>query len=169
MRVGEKLEIEELDLVGITGDDSKTRCGVSASVDFRWHTWLRLGTASLLAPGNEHRLPWRLEARVADGTTDFEHSTCFVVRLPLVGVAYEFTSNGGSCFHGWVAPDEDDFRVAPPDWNPGRRPGASSCDRCRGREKHRMCPQGEWMPPRTPKLFEQMRMRAVQIWFGPSR
>lgn len=169
MRAEETIEIAELDLVDMTDDVGGMRCTVSVDVDFKWHPWLSLGTASLFSPERDRRLPWRLEARVADGTTDFEHSTCFVVRLPLLGVVYEFTNAGGSFFNGWIGTNPDDFRVATPDWNPGRLKDSSACERCKGKDKHRMCPQGSWMPPQTPELFERMKMRHVQIWIGPRR
>ncbi len=159
--------LEEIDLTAITSDKTGMICTVKVDVDFRWKPWLKLGTVSLLAAERDPRLPWRLEARTGDGSTDYEHSGCFVVRLPLVGVGYEFTNDGGSHFHAWIAPKPDDFRVAPVGWDPGHAKGSSACSHCKDDDKHRVCPQGSWMPPKTPDLFELVKMRAVQIWIGP--
>ena len=162
-----KPPITEIDLLKLTADESGMRCVIEVNINHKRWPWLRLGTVSLQSPERRGGNPWRLSVRVADGTTDFEHSRCYAVCLPLVGVEYEFTSEGGSYFHGYIAPDSDDFRVAPADWDPGRVAGAEDCDDCEGDDKHRICPEGSWLPPATPELFRQLALKRVEIWIGP--
>lgn len=124
--------------------------------------WLEFGECRIL---NESRF-CRIESPIRDGITDFEHDTCKVVCIGLVGLQYKFTSNHVSHFDACLTPNPEDIQLHSPDFVP-EEAGGESCeyDHCAD-TPHLILPEGLYVPP----MYEFARVVAgkrVTITMGP--
>lgn len=113
----EKAPLPDLytDLRGITRDPK--RCRTTVMIELKWDTkieWLEFGQAQIRSQMDRPDGRWRLEGRITEGVTDFEHDSAYALRLPLIGlqlgsltVHYHTTH-----FTAWVDPNaEEDLRA----------------------------------------------------------
>lgn len=141
-------------------------------------SWLRFGEASLRAPDARDRR-WMLSAYLPSGVCDFDHSSAYLLRLPLIGVNLEFVDHHDTLVSGWIAADEedeDDFRVPPAGYDPAGLPGAKRCEGVYDEARRLFCkwndgvphvivPDGYYLPPNQPGLFAKLRGKRVEIYF----
>jgi hypothetical protein len=96
--------VKETDLLSISRGTDKCRSYVSLEWDWETRvTWLKFGEATLRKKGEKHDGRWDLEARMGLGATDFEHDTAYALRLPLVGVEFEWADHHQFRFRAFVA------------------------------------------------------------------
>ena len=144
-------------------------------------TWLKFGEASLRT--NDRRDGrWNLEARMGLGATDPEHDTAFALRLPLIGVEFEWADHHQFRFHGFVDPSAGEgrhptFHVPLPGYNPTKHPEAETCngvyDEKKGqyckwndKKKHIIVPEGFYVPPFDAELYKLVAGKKVEIVMG---
>lgn len=125
--------------------------------------WLEFGECRIL---NEGRT-CRIESPIRDGITDFEHDTCKVVCIGLVGLQYKFTSNHVSYFDAFLTPDPEDIRLHSPDFVP-EEAGGEPCEyeRCAKDDPHLILPEGLYAPPRY-EFARAVAGKQVTITMGP--
>lgn len=146
----------------------ETRVSLVDSVGRAQENWLHLGEASVQKRGDNRGFPkWVLQARI--NATDFEHDSAYVCVLPLVGVAFEACYNHGVLLHAIIDTSEE-IRV-PQDgtYDPAKMKGSYKCEQCKGKQAHRVVPEGFYQPPFQLKLQEELRGQAVEIFIGPAR
>ena len=165
------------DLRDITRNTKKCQSVVTIHLD--WETkvkWLVFGQAQLRAQ-RESRPDgcYRLEARMTEGVTDFEHDSAYALRCPLIGVMFDglLINNHTTHLIAWVDPDnEEEFRVPSPGYNPTKHAEAHRCkdkqclkDDPKG---HIIVPEGFYVPPRNAELYRRVRGKKVEITIGPT-
>ena len=129
--------------------------------------FLRLGQVNLRTQDNARSQ--ELTARMADGTTDFEHSSAYVMWLPLIGTGLDLLNNGLVWLSAWINPDVtagDDFLVPAADYDPRKHPGTKMCEHCD--EPHLIVPENFFTPEANLELFDELRGRRVEIVIGPT-
>jgi hypothetical protein len=136
--------------------------------------WIVCGEVQIRERGNRRDLSyWSLNAYLIDGATDFEHSSAYAVCLPLVALQFDGTEYHETLLHAMVDPGRlDDFHVPLPGYNPLEHPRTEKCPDCtkkKGCTPHLIVPEGFYVPPREPKLFELVKGRIVSISIGPTR
>lgn len=123
--------------------------------------WLEFGECQIT---NEGRNCF-LGARIRDGITDFEHDSCYVARIELVGLQYKFTANHVTYLEANVTPRHEDILIYEPDFVPEKIKGSWKCKE-KGCDKHLMLPDGYFCPP----IYKNARVvagRRVSISMGP--
>lgn len=144
--------------------------------------WLHLGEVSLYRSHNHHtRHQWLLKAFLGDESagrcppTDFEHDSAYACWLPLIGVELDQVSYHQTHLSGFIDPSQDGrypkFRVPEPGYDPRKHPDAVECDaeECLttsvedGGGPHIIVPEGLFVPPFNPKLYEAVRGKRVEI------
>ena len=175
-----KCPVELTDLTHLTcGPRDNRRTWVRLEWDFEERDeWLKFGVATL-RPQSDRRNTnqWCLEAPMANGITDFEHSTAIAVRLPIVGLYLNFMSHGTAHYTAFVdssayvydahRPDRSNFHVPRPGYDPRKHKGSHQCEmkECRV-SKHLIIPEGFYVPPVDPELYEAVKGKKVEIIFG---
>jgi hypothetical protein len=176
--------VKETDLLSISRGTDKCRSYVTMEWDWETQiTWLKFGEATLRT--NDRRDgKWTLEARMGHGACDPEHDTAFALRLPLIGVEFEWADHHMFRFHGFVEPglDPNDrhntFHVPPPGYDPTKHPKAETCNGkydgkknwCKWGDgkKHIIVPEGFYVPPFDPELYKLVAGKRIQIMLGKS-
>lgn len=114
------------------------------------------------------------------GTCDFEHDSAYALKLPLVGVTFNTATYHTAKFTAWVDPnDVEGFHVPPPGYNPMEHPKIHHCSGVYDPKKEQYCkwgdgkphiivPQGFYVPPVEPKLYQLVRGKKVTVHIGPT-
>ena len=164
-------EIERLDLRSITRSSDRAFTRVILIDDYAFEhvdrriDWILLGESNLRTDVRE---PW-LESHLNKGVTDFEHDSAYALRLPLIGLTLGGLAvmNNVVHFKAWINPNRpDDFHVPEPKYDPTKHPDACECPDCKGDDRHIIVPEGFYVPPANPELFEKVRGRQVEIQIG---
>jgi hypothetical protein len=169
---GKVKTLPENDLRGITRESSRCLTTVNIRMGEWWdrdtdQRWLTFGQAQLRRFGDNAFPWWWLGAYLAEGATDFEHDSGYALRLPLVSLDFQFMMNHGSHFLALVHPAAaDEFRVPTPGYNPLEHPKTEPCPTCKGEQAHLMVPEGLYVPPFEPELYEVVKGRPVSIHIG---
>lgn len=71
--------------------------------------------------------------------------------------------NGLSVWNGWLSPDPDDFRVPQADYVDKVLAAVKKCDHCKGKNAHKMLPEGFYIPKSNEDLFDLVRRFPVEI------
>lgn len=181
-----KPPVEKVDLLPISRGVDK--CLSYVNLEWDWETrftWLVFGEGTLRTLSDRRDGRWSLEARMGFGITDPEHSTCIALRLPLVGVEFEWADHHQFRFHGYVDPtlDLDDhssgFHVPPPGYDPRNEKGTHECSGvydekkrlyCKWNDKkvHVVVPEGFYVPKFNPALYKLVSGKRVEIIMGKS-
>jgi len=125
--------------------------------------WLEFGQCSIVNENNN----CFIGGRMRDGITDFEHDSCYVVRIDLIGLQYKYTHNHVSTFDAWLTTNPKEIRIHSSDFRPENLEGPDGpyqCEECSPR--HLILPEGYYVPP----MYEQARIVAGQqvvITTGP--
>lgn len=177
-----KCPIKETNLLSISRGTDKCRSCVEIEWDWETRvTWLRFGEATLRT--NDRRDgKWNLEARMGHGATDPEHDSAFVLRLPLIGVEFEWADWHMFRFHGYVDPSLDPndkhngFHVPRPGYDPTKHPKAEKCsgkydgkkNYCKwgDGEEHIIVPEGFYVPPLDAELYKLVAGKRVTLIMG---
>ena len=164
------------DLRSITRDSKRCETRVILQLDWRTKSeWLVFGQAQLRAQReSQPDGRFRLEARMTEGVTDFEHDSAYALKLPLIGVQFSSMLVHYHQTHliGWVDPDAEDmdFMVPNPGYNPMKHKDAHVCkDKSCLKENpkgHIIVPQGFYVPPPNPALYKLVRGKRVEIIIG---
>lgn len=121
--------------------------------------WLTFGNCEISTDG-----PTILKSRMRDGITDYEHSTCCVIYIWLIGLQYKFT-HGASYFEAYITPDIENIRIYDESFVPEKAEGAEKC-KCVSREPAHLV-----LPKYTPPVYKYARLVAgqkVSISTGPN-
>ncbi len=98
--------------------------------------------------------------------TDPEHDSAYALSLPLVGVEFGDISYHTAEFSGWVDNcDPHGFHVPDPGYNPLQDKGVVICKvypDCK-RKPHKVVPEGFFVPPVNPTLYQKVRGMRVTI------
>jgi hypothetical protein len=178
---------EKIDLLDISRGTDKCRSYVELEMDRETRvSWLVFGEATLRTASDRKDGKWDLEARMGHNIADCDHSTCIALRLPLIGVEFEWADHHQFHFHGYVDPtiDPEDrhcgFHVPPPGYDPRKEPDAYECsgrydekkkEYCKWNhgKKHFIVPEGFYVPPFNPSLYKLVSGKRVRILLGKSR
>jgi hypothetical protein len=139
--------------------------------DYERSVWIQLGEIMLRQRDSHNRGVWKLGAYLQN-CTDFEHDAAWLLKIDLVGVEFTAVEYGLTHFQGYIkADDEDDFRVGNADYNPIIDPKTKACkgtqkEYCRRGEPHLIVPEGFYLPPENPDLFNIVRGRRVEVTTG---
>ena len=106
-----------------------------------------------------------ISGRMRSGITDFEHDSCYVVRIDLVGLKYSFTDGQISWFEAVITPEIEDIRIHDPSFVPEKVKGAYECD-VESCEKHLILPEGYYTPP-IYKYAKAVAGKRIRILTGP--
>ena len=166
--------VKETDLRSITRDSARLRTDVILLEDpdgCRQIRWLMAGESRLTR--NDHLNIWLLEAHLGGGATDPEHDTAYAFRLPLIGLTFEMVAWHDARFSAWVDPNVGaeevggSFHVPWPGYDPAKAPGAVVCKSKSCHKRHVIVPEGLYVPPFDPALYEAVRGKRVAIHIGP--
>jgi hypothetical protein len=155
-------------------------CQSYVQLEWDWETriaWLKFGEATLRHPSDRRDGRWNLEARMGLGATDPEHDTAFALRLPLIGVEFEWADHHQFRFHAFVDPSLDPndehngFHVPLPGYDPTKHPNAHQCNGKRNckwgdGEPHVIVPEGFYVPPYLGSLYKLVAGKRVEIILG---
>ena len=169
--------IQLTDLRSITRMSDK--CLTTVTIHLDWEkktTWLQFGAAQLRTQKDRPDGRHRLEARMTEGVTDFEHDSAYALRLPLVGLFFEGVEYHQSTFSAWIDPNDDpngggrftDFHVPRSGYDPTKHPETHKCKQCKGKESHLIVPEGFYVPRFDKELYEAVRGKRVDIRIGPT-
>jgi hypothetical protein len=111
------------------------------------------------------------------GACDPEHDTAYALRLPLIGVEFEWADHHQFRFHGYVEPGLDPtdrhntFHVPLPGYDPTTHPKAETCNgkkNCKWGDgkKHVIVPEGFYVPSFNPELYKLVAGKRVVILMG---
>jgi hypothetical protein len=143
--------------------------------------WLLLGEANLEPLERMDSRVWWLKAYLGarsakEGVpTDFEHDSAYVCRLPLIGVEMRGVRYNRTVVSAWVeSNDPDDFHVPLPGYDPRTHERSFLCEEecCTGTPTedgggaHIIVPEGFYVPPFEPELFEAVKGQQVEIVFS---
>lgn len=156
-----------LDLNRITRSSDLCRTVVDLRLtDYRRHPWIECGESEIRTTHDSRHV---LSAHLGEGATDFEEDSPDAFRLQLIGLRLEYVSGHTAWFEANIDPTEEDaFRVPSSDYDPVRHPDTVKCqtDSCRP-VGHPIVPEGLYVPPPNPKLFERVAGAHVTIRIGP--
>lgn len=161
------MKIEKLDFTKLTRDPD--RCVTSVVLGtYEKQNWLLFGRADVQRV-SEREDKFHLIARARDGATDGCHDGAQILRVPLVGVRFGFTSYHTTHLNGYVAATEDDlrnFRVPTASYDPFRE--AERCVDCK-EDPHVFI---DYLPPSTEEmkaLYDQVKGQLVEIFIGTNK
>jgi len=166
--------VPKLDLLSITRRTKTCRTYVQLELEPHGErfTWITFGEGSLRT-GDRKDGRWRLEARMVEGVVDTSHDPCLALRLPLIGLAFEWTDNHMHRFHAWIDPDsrgirQPDFHVPTPGYDLRTHPKTCVCkdSACKGEKRHFVVPPGFYVPPFDPELYKLVGGKRVEIIMG---
>lgn len=153
------------DLRSITRRSKTRQTCVDLHVDGRRIPWLRCGEANLRY--FERPMSWQLGAYLSRAT-DPEHDSAYALRLPLVGLTCTSVLDHVTTCNAWVAADADrDFHVPRPGYDPAHHADAVVCGTCK--PKHRIVPEGFYVPPFDGVLYRAVSGLRVTIEIGPAK
>lgn len=155
---------ELVDLRAVTRDADRflTEVRVVIPESRNEHVWIKAGLGDLINEGNNQGIRIRLKAGVTDG----EHDSAIAVSIPLIGLEFEFVSNGVLYAKAWIATNPGNpFRVSPPGYNPAGAEGVHICSGDSGCSTPH--PMVDYLPPETPELWSRMRGWKVKIMMSP--
>lgn len=139
--------------------------------------WLLFGQAQLRRSESDDVV--ELGARMGMGATDFEHDSSWVVKLPLIGFAYDSLHYHILEAHGWVQPctplsaRDQDLRVPLPGQDYYKDAFETDCKlaQCRqgedGKFKSVSHPITKYIPEYNISLHRRVSGRRVSIQVGP--
>jgi hypothetical protein len=182
----ERCPVKETDLRAVSRDADRLLCAVR--IDLGWDksiggelrlTWLQAGEAQLRTQRDRNDGRWRLEAHLGGNACDEEHDTAWAFRLPIIGLQLGALAVHYSQTHfdAWVDPSLDpedhDFCVPRPGYNPAALPEARTCNGKRNckwgdGKPHVIIPGGFYVPPFDAELYEAVRGKRVEIVIGPA-
>jgi len=164
------VELTDLRHLCRNSDTLRTEVELHYDHDLRFK-WLVLGACDLRKSENSHDrvLRWWLDAKMGT-TTDFEHDTASVIRLPLVAVSIGLVYHNRVRFNALVEPRIDkrwnpDFHVPRPGYDPPRDPCESPYCKEKGNE-HLMVNEGFYVPPFDEELYAAVAGVPVDIYMG---
>ena len=170
------VDLKPLDLTSLTRDSDKVFTHVQLE-DFNLrealtttdgegdktsHNWLEFGQGGIQV--NDRTGVALLGGRMRDGVTDFEHDSCYVVYIKLVGVTWKFMECNVSYFDAHITPDPSEIRIYDPSFKPEETEGAWQCEDCE--DHHWMLPDGHFTPE-TSDLCRLVAGKRVTIIMGP--
>ena len=166
------LKLLETDLRSITRDSDRvvTRVFFERTHNQSEFTWLIFGQTQVRTSRDRPDGRWRLDARMGNGATDFEHDSAYAISLPLVGLQFLRVDYHQTELVAWVDPNcgqtQTDFHVPRPGYNPMIHKDAYLCKekKC---QRHPIVPEGLWTPPFDPELYKLVRGKKVVIHIGP--
>ncbi len=130
--------------------------------------WLHLGQFRLRPFEGQHEKGiWEFAAHLANAT-DPEHDNAYAMKMELVGVELTLIHYGITAFSGWIRSDNsEDFRVPSAGYDPRKHKDTVRCKdkQCSG-EKHYIVPEGFYVPPPNPELFELVRGCRIEVESG---
>ena len=107
------------------------------------HPWLTFGECSIRNDNICY-----IESPIRDGITDFEHDTCLVLRIGLVGVQHTGTYGHTSYFTAYITPNPKEILIQSPDFIPEKVDQAEKCEHCTGEDAgHLILPENHYTPP----------------------
>lgn len=165
--------IPRTDLRSITRSSDKivTVIELVDRYDRRRHTWILCGSVNLRT--NDRR-PGDVELTcyLTAGVTDFEHDSAYAFQLPLIGWTFDSIYYSAVSFTAWVHPEIDrmlGFRVPGPGYNPMEDDDIYECkDGSCAEDPHLMVPEGLYIAPHNPELYEKVKGKKVRITIRPA-
>lgn len=163
--------VELNDLRGITRSADRCVTRVTIEIDFETRfEWIVAGQSNLHRLNDRNDGRWRLDARMGDGVTDFEHDSAYAFCLPLIGLVFDTTYNHRHSYTAWVDPNAGEpypeFKVPLPGYDPTKEAETFKCT-------NKGCtPKGHPMvrrftPPFEAKLYRAVQGKRVSIAMGP--
>ena len=163
----------EMDFRKLARNADKIATTVVLWTDYERSAWIRLGEIMLRQrDSHNHRGVWQLGAYLQNAT-DFEHDAAWLLKIELIGVEFTSVEYGQTHFQAYIkGDDENDFRIGNADYNPLAHPKAKRCkgtakEHCRREEPHVIVPEGFFVPPENPELFNIVRGRRIEVTTGP--
>jgi hypothetical protein len=141
------MTIEQLDLTHICD----VRFGkTTVEIDKPRVPWLKLGSVDLQAH--------MLSADFVHGVVDYDYDAVRALRIPLIGVTWDFVSSNAVFFKAWIDPSSpEDFHVPPRGWDPRKDPSA-------WKDKKNDClVVPSYLPPRNDELFKKFAGKQIRI------
>jgi hypothetical protein len=164
-----KVKIDRVDFRKITRR-SKT-CVTTVTIHLDWNTrveWLTFGEANIQKFENQSR--YLLKSYLLEGTTDFEHDSAYVLRLPLIGLEFGDLYYHRTSFSAIIDPNNpEDFRVPGSGYDPFKMKEIVRCkDGSCAKHPHWIVPEGYYAgAPFDRELFEVVRGKKVEITVSP--
>lgn len=159
-----------MDFRALSRNSKKIRTSVVLWSDWTQSEWIQLGEI-MFRENHDLRGTWLFGAYLSN-STDFEHDAAWLFKMELIGVRFTSCAYGQTSFEGWIKSDDSgDFRVPPPDYNPLKHKDASKCggtakEYCKRGEPHVIVPEGFYVPPENPELFDIVRGRRIEVTTG---
>jgi hypothetical protein len=165
-----------MDFRPLSRNADKVLTTITLYTDHERSEWIKLGEIMLRERGSPFKGIWQLSAYLLNAT-DFEHDSARLLRMEVVGVEFTAVEYGQTHFEGFIRGDmEEDFRVGGPDYNPLKLKDTRECKgTSRGHCKwadgkpHPIVPEGYYIPPVNPELFNIVRGRRIEVVTGPVR
>jgi len=161
-----------MDFRALSRNSKKIRTSIVLWSDYAQSEWIQLGEIMFRENGDRNsRGTWLLGAYLSNAT-DFEHDAAWLFKMELIGVRFTSCEYGQTSFEGWIKPDNsEDFRVPSPDYNPLKHKDATKCggtakEYCKRGEPHVIVPEGFYIPPENPELFNIVRGRRIEVTTG---
>ena len=127
----------------------------------RARPWLHFGASEI----QQTDRMCTIGGRMRDGITDFEHDSCKIVCIDLLGLQFKFTSNHVSHFEATLSPDPEHIRLYDEDFVPEKMEGTWQCEDEHCEDEHWMLPDGHFVPP-VYKLARLVAGQRVSITMG---
>ena len=156
----------EIDLRGISRDAKHVETRIYLH-DGSWRAsekklWIRVGSVEIRRHDEGER--WSLVAYHTNAT-DFEHDSVYILRLPLIGLAFEMSTEIMSFLHAWVDPNISDwFNVPQVGYDPLKWAAAkppTTCMACK--PKHPVVADGLYLPSFNKTTYHLTMGRRVSI------
>jgi hypothetical protein len=130
--------------------------------------WLVFGACSLNI--HEGRGVASFGARMRDSITDFEHDSCWAVRVDLIGVHFTYVYAHTVMLDAWITTDPREIKLHPQEFVPENVDNVFKCDDPEhygpDHKPHLILPEDLYIPP----VYEHARIVAgqrVSIRIGP--
>lgn len=162
-----------MDFRPLSRNSDKIETTVILYTDHERSEWIKLGEIQLRERSDPFKGIWSLGAYLLNAT-DPEHDSAHLLKMELVGVTFTAVEYGQTRFEGFIRADEEDsLRVGGPDYDPIKlaKPCKGTPRVCKWGENkpHPMVPEGFYLPPANPALFNIVRGRRVEVITGPVR
>lgn len=162
-------KVESLDLRGITRDSAHLRTKVTLEFEYKSKVdpWIIFGEAKFNTELKDGAVV--IGGLFNKGTTDPCHDSAYAIRFQVIGLTFKHLWYHTATFQAWIDPnDPDAFRVPAPGYNPAKIKGIKKCTDGMCRERHIILPDGFYVPPFNPTLWEVVRGCRVEISVGPA-
>mgnify|MGYP001560155714 CR=1 FL=1 len=150
---------------------TRTEISISMTGDNRsFSPWILLGRVLIRPDGERGSGKHVVAGRLNGGATDFEHSSAFAFRIPVIGLSCpDYVDDSVVEFNAWVSPVFEprwtELRVPSGHYDPFDLPGASICSECD--PKHLVVPEGYYAgPPHNSALAEIVAGKRIKIQIG---